>query len=155
MMSRRFHEAVRAADAGIAVDPNHAGMYSCRAGAEVSLGLFDQAKSDLRQAMRLSPRDPLSSSFQVQLGDVEIGAGRTENSIVEYQKALDAGNRAYWTYANLAWAYALLGKTEEAKPYLAGALRLNPGLTVKWFREHAEDIPTRSEGLRKAGLPEE
>jgi tetratricopeptide (TPR) repeat protein len=155
MMSRRFDEAVHAADAGLAVDPNYAWMYGTRASAEISLGLFDQAKSDLRQAMRLSPRDPGFSNFQVELGDVEIGAGRPENAINEYKKALDLGNRDYWTYANLAAAYALLGKTEEAKPYLAEALRLNPKLTVKWFREHAEDIPSRSEGLRKVGLPEE
>jgi tetratricopeptide (TPR) repeat protein len=155
MVLHRFDEAVRASDAGIAADPNYPGIYGIRAAAEISLGLFDQAKSDLRQAMRLSPRDPMLSNLQVQLGDVEIGAGRTENAIVEYQKALDAGSRAYWTYANLAAAYALLGKTAEAKPYLAEALSLNPKLTVKWFREHAEDIPARSEGLLKAGLPEQ
>jgi hypothetical protein len=52
-------------------------------------------------------------------------------------------------------AYALEGKMDEAKSALAEARRLNPSYTVKWDREHAEDIPTRREGLRKAGLPEE
>ena len=77
---------------------------------------------------------------------------RTEAAIDEYRKSLDSGDRSYFIYTNLAAAYALVGKTEEAKPYLAEARRLNPRLTVKWLREHAE---TRSEGLRKAGLPEE
>jgi tetratricopeptide (TPR) repeat protein len=49
---------------------------------------------------------------------------------------------------DLAAAYALLGKTAEAKPYLEEALRLNPKLTVKWSGEHAEDVPARSEGLQ-------
>ena len=73
----------------------------------------------------------------------------------EYQKALDAGDHTYWPYANLAAAYALLGKMDEAKPFVAETLRLNPSFTIKWFREHALDIPLRSEGLRKAGFTEE
>jgi hypothetical protein len=44
---------------------------------------------------------------------------------------------------------------DEAKSALAEARRLNPNLSIKWLREHAVDLPARSEGLRKAGLPEE
>ena len=56
---------------------------------------------------------------------------------------------------NLAAAYALEGKTEEAKTALAEGRRLNPNLTVKWLIDHAADIPPLLDGLRKAGLPEE
>jgi hypothetical protein len=34
-------------------------------------------------------------------------------------------------------------------------MRAWPNFTIKWLREHAEDIPIRNEGLRKARLPEE
>ena len=45
---------------------------------------------------------------------------------------------------------------DEAKPYVAETLRVNPSFTIKWFREHvADDIPTAYEGLRKAGFAEE
>jgi tetratricopeptide (TPR) repeat protein len=90
-----------------------------------------------------------------QLGDIEIGSGRPEAAIIEYRKSLDAGDHTYWNYANLAASYALLGKMDEAKPYVAETLRVNPSFTIKWFREHAEDIPRRTEGLRKAGFAEE
>jgi adenylate cyclase len=93
-MSRRFDDAVRAADAGLAIDPNIATLYAARAGAEISLGRFDQAKSDLQQAVRLSPRDPRIHSWQEELGDVELGAGRTEAAIDEYRKSLDSGDRS-------------------------------------------------------------
>ena len=154
-MSRRFDDAVRAADAGLAINPNIAPLYAARAGAEISLGRFDQAKSDLHQAVRLSPRDPRMHSWQEELGDAELGAGRTQAAIEEYQKSFDSGDRSYFIYANLAATYALVGKIDEAKSYLVEARRLNPKLTVKWYREHAEDITARSEGLRKVGLPEE
>ena len=58
-------------------------------------------------------------------------------------------------YVNLAAAYALEGKTEEAKTALAEGRRLNPKLTVKWLIDHAADIPPLLDGVRKAGLPEE
>jgi adenylate cyclase len=154
--SRRFDEAVSAADAGLAVNPNNPSLYLARAGAEIALGRFDEAKSDLQQGIRLSPRDPFVGIFRTELGDIEIGAGRPEAAIVEYRKALDAGDHNYWVYANLAASYALLGKMDEAKPFVAETLRLNPSFTIKWYREHVPyDLPTRDEGLRKAGFAEE
>ena len=105
--------------------------------------------------MRLSPRDPFIGLWHAQFGDAEIGAGNIDAAIVEYENAYDAGHRPYWIYANLAAAHALQGKMDDAKSELAEALRLNPKLTMKWFREHSEDIPARVVGLRKAGLPEE
>ena len=154
--SRRFDEAVRAADAGLAVNPNNPDLYLVRAGPEIALGRFDEAKSDLQQGIRLSPRDPFVGIFHTELGDIEIGAGRPEAAIVEYRKALDAGDHTYWVYANLAASYALLGNMDEAKPFVAETLRLNPSFTIKWYREHVPyDLPTRDEGLRKAGFAEE
>jgi adenylate cyclase len=154
--SRRFDEAVSGADAGLAVNPNNPSLYLARAGAEIALGRFDEAKSDLQQGIRLSPRDPFVGIFRTELGDIEIGAGRPEAAIVEYRKALDAGDHAYWVYANLAASYAQLGRMDEAKPFVAETLRLNPSFTIKWYREHVPyDLPTRDEGLRKAGFAEE
>jgi tetratricopeptide (TPR) repeat protein len=153
--SRRPNEALRAADAGLAINPNFAPLYSSRRSAEMSLGRFEQAKSDLQQAMRLSPRDPNGGWWQVQLGMVELGAGHIDASIVEYHKAFDAGYRPSFLYLNLAAAYALQGKMDEAKSALAEARRANPKLTVKWYIAHAEYIPALFDGLRKAGLPEE
>jgi hypothetical protein len=44
---------------------------------------------------------------------------------------------------------------DEAKAALAEARRLNPAITVKWMKEHTPNLPAVSDGLRKAGLPEE
>jgi adenylate cyclase len=155
-LSRRYDEAIRSANAGLAVNPNNQDFYHTRALAEISLGRFDEAKSDLQQAMRLSPHDPRMATMITSLGDIEIGSGRPESALVEYKKAFDAGDHHYWIYANLAASYALLGKMDEAKPFVAETLRVNPSFTIKWFREHVPyDLPTRDEGLRKAGFAEE
>jgi TolB-like protein/Tfp pilus assembly protein PilF len=155
-VSHRPDQAVSAADAGLAVNPNFPYFYQARAAAEIALGHFDQAKSDLQQVLRLSPHDPIVPIMITQFGDIEIASGRPEAAIVEYRKALDAGDHTYWNYANLAASYALLGKMDEAKPFVAETLRLKPSFTIKWYREHVPyDLPTRDEGLRKAGFAEE
>jgi adenylate cyclase len=155
-MSRRSDEALRVADAGLAVNPNEPYLFMSRAFAGLGLGRFDEAKSDMQQGIRLSPREPFMPFFHTVLGDAEIGAGRPEAAIAEYRMALDAGDHTYWNYANLAAAYALLGKMDEAKPFVAETLRLNPSFTVKWFQNHtAYVIPKRDEGFRKAGFAEE
>jgi tetratricopeptide (TPR) repeat protein len=153
-MSRRLNDAIRVADAGLAINPNYAPLYVTRHGAEMSLGRYEQAKSDIQQAIRLNPRDP-NVAILLMLGDLDLVTGNIEAAIDQYRKAYDAGYRGYFLDASLAAAYALEGKMDEAKSALAEARRLNPNLTIKWFKEHAEDLPIRSEGLRKAGLPEE
>ncbi len=154
-MSHRFDEAIRVANAGLAVNPNNPFLYHHRALAEISLGRLDEAKSDMQQAIRLSPDDPWRVDWDRQLANIEFAAGHLEAAIDAYRKVLDAGDRTFWSYASLAAAYALQGKMDEAKRYVAETLRLNPNFTIKWLREHALDIPIRNEGLRKAGFAEE
>jgi tetratricopeptide (TPR) repeat protein len=89
------------------------------------------------------------------LGGAELGLRHFDAAIGEFRNATDSGFRYFQAYANLAAAYALDGKMDEAKSALAEALRLNPKLTVKWMIAHGPNLPARSEGLRKAGLPEE
>ena len=129
------NEALGAADAGLAINPNYAALYGTRGVAENSLGRFEQAKSDVQQAMRLSPRDPeIGFCSYVSLGDAELGLGHFDAAIDEYHKAIDSGFRHFFTLRDLAAAYALEGKMDEAKTALAEARRLNPKLTVKWMQ---------------------
>ena len=93
--------------------------------------------------------------MHLQLGDAELGLGHFGAAIDEYHVAIDAGYRHFSTYSNLAAAYALDGKIDEAKTALAEAQRLNPKLTINWMSAHTPNLPPVFEGLRKAGLPEE
>ncbi len=154
-LSHRPNEALGAADAGIALNPNFAPLYTVRRGAEMSLGRFEQAISDVQQAMRLSPRDPEMGFWHMGLGAVELELTHFDASIDEEQKAINTGYVPYTPYVHLAAAYALEGKADDAKSALAEARRLNPKLTVKWQMEHGPNEPILFDGLRKAGLPEE
>jgi adenylate cyclase len=148
-------EGLRAADAGLAFNPNDALLHAARGLAEDFLGDFEQGKSEVGRAMRLSPRDPNTGAWHNFDSLAELGLGRFDAAIEESNKAIDAGYRVFPPYVQLAVAYALEGKLAEAKAALAEARRVNPKLTVKLIRELDPDFPWMSEGLRKAGLPEE
>jgi adenylate cyclase len=154
-LSRRPKEALDAADAGLAINPNDIGLLTARAIAENSLGQYEQAKADMERAIRLTPRDPFVGVFHVDLGEAEMGLGHFNVAIDEFRKAIDSGYRPFFVYTNLAAAYALEGKMDEAKTALAEARRLNPAITIKWLKEHTPNLPASFDGLRKAGLPEE
>jgi adenylate cyclase len=152
--SRRPNEGLGAADEGLAINPNYAPLYNARAYAVMNLGRFDQAKSDIVQAMRLSPRDPVMGLWRASLAEAELGLGHFDAAINQLHQAIDAGYRTSFPYRMLAAAYALEGKTDDAKTALAEALRFSPKLTVKSVAR-TNPNPVVLDGLRKAGLPEE
>jgi tetratricopeptide (TPR) repeat protein len=154
-ISRRHNEALAAADAGLAINPNYVPLIIVRAVAENSLGRFEQAKADALRAIPLSPRDPSIGIAYTAIGDGEIDQGHFDAAIEQYRKAIDFGLRRFYVYTNLAAAYAQAGRMDEAKTTLAEARSLNPKITVKWMTEHVPNNPAVFDGLRKAGLPEE
>jgi len=155
LTSSRPHDALRVADAGLTVDPNSAPLHAWRSIAETYLGQFDKAKSDVLQAMRLSPRDPSMSQWHNFMADAEIGLGNFDAAIDESSKAIDGGYRVFYAYLNLAAAHAFKDEMEPAKSALAEARRIAPKLSVKWLIEHKPVLQPAFDGLRKAGLPEE
>jgi adenylate cyclase len=154
-LSRRFQEALAVAESGLAINPNYVPLHMVRSSVELSLGHYEKAKADAEQAIPLSPRDPNVGVFHVEIGDAELDQGHFEAAIDQYRKAVDFGLRRFFVYTNLAAAYALAGRTDEATTALAEARRLNPKITVKWMIEHVPNNPAVFDGLRKAGLPEE
>jgi len=154
-MSRRPSDALRVANAGLALNSNHAPLFAWRASAENYLGQFEEAKSDVQQAMRLSPREPWMGNWHNLMADAELGLGHFDAAIEGANKAIDAGFRIWFSYLNLAAAHALKGDMDKAKAPLAEARRLNPKLSVKWLTARKPILQPAFDALRKAGLPEE
>lgn len=152
--TRRAGDGLRVADQGLAIDSNSAALYNVRGYSKINLGQFDEAKSDILKAMELSPRDPQMGLWRANLADAEMGLGNYDAAIQLLQLAIDAGFRTSYSYRELAAAYALAGKTEEAKTALTEALKFSPGLTIK-SAERTNPIPVVLDGLRKAGLKAE
>jgi hypothetical protein len=124
--------------------------------AESWLGRCEQSKGHLKQALGLSPRDPLVPVWHMILGVSEACLGQLDAAFGEINQAIDAGYRTFYPYAYLAGVEAAKGNEAAAKRALAEARRLNPQFTIKWFGDQAGLPPAIIvEGWRKAGLPEE
>jgi adenylate cyclase len=149
------NEARRVVDVGLAIDPNNALLYATRSIVETYLGQFEEAKSDVQQAMRLSPRDPALSQWHNWLADAELGLGHLDAAIEECNKAIEGGYRVFYSYLNLAAAHGLKGDLEEARNALAEARRINPKVSVKWMIGRKPILQPAFDALRKAGMPEE
>ncbi len=155
-LMKQFPEAVEAAETAVNLDPNLAVAYMWMGAAEFPEGHCDQAIAHIRQAFRLSPRDPGDGLWYYNLGNSELCRAHDDAAVDGYKRAIDAGFRVWIVYAWLAAAEASKGNDIEAKSALAEARRLNPRLTsVKWYMTNWVWVRRFLDGLRKAGLPED
>ena len=155
LVLHRPEEGLRAAVAGLALNPGSAFLYYASGMGKIQAGMFAQAKSDILHAIQLSPRDPGLGLWLFALASSDIGLGHFDDAIDECHRAIGAGLRTFPAYAILATAYAMTNRIGEAKAAVVEALKLNPKLTVKNITERYPKTPAVAEGLRRAGLPEE
>jgi adenylate cyclase len=154
-ITKRTKEAKEAAQNAIRLNPNYASAYAQLAQATVTPGEYQEAISNLDQAIKLSPRDPEMGRWHSIKGRTFSYMGRYQDAIREEQAALDRGYSALSVYLTLAVAYVFTGRQSEAEAAMAQARKLNPKLTIKSLRARIEEPAAIDEGLRKAGLPEE
>ena len=153
------NEIIGEAEASLRADSSFAQAYHPLAVGESLLGRYEQAMSDLEQAMRISPRDSFVGLWHMEMGRQFFALRQTDAAVQEGLKAIDSGYRQAFGYAALAAFYAAKHETPEAKAALAEALKLNPKLSVAWLHTHVAGFidtpPGFREALIKAGLPEE
>jgi adenylate cyclase len=154
-LTGQFAEAKSIAEAALQHNPNLAPLYAMLSVINTGRGDYEQAKSDIEQAMRLSSRDPQLGLWEFLYGRADLGLGRYAEAINEEHRAINEGFSAYWPHQVLVAAYALSGHDQEARAELAEAIRLNPNITSIKSLPPVSKIPRLVDGLRKAGLPEE
>ena len=76
-----------------------AGLYGSRALANNALLRFEAAQSDVQQALRLSPRDPLAGAWRFQSCITQIGLGRFGVASDECQRVIAGGYRTQYSWA--------------------------------------------------------
>jgi TolB-like protein/DNA-binding winged helix-turn-helix (wHTH) protein len=152
-------EMISEAEASLRADPSFAAAYLPMAIGDQFLGHYEQAISDLKQAIRISPRDSHIGVWYMQIGIEHLALGRYDEAIEEGLRAVDSGYHTVLSYTALAAFYAAADRAPEAKAALAEAMKLNPKLSLAWFRAHnsawVDTEPSFRESLIKAGLPEE
>jgi adenylate cyclase len=151
-------EIISESEAALRADPSLAGAFLTMAVGNEFLGHYEQGISNLKQAMRISPRDTYIGVWHMQMGRELLALRQYNEAIEEGLKAVDSGYHTVLSYTALAAFYAARDKMSEAKAALAEAMKLNPKLSLAWFRAHnsawVDTTPSFREALVKAGLPE-
>ncbi|MGB7974525.1 MAG: adenylate/guanylate cyclase domain-containing protein [Roseiarcus sp.] len=153
------NEVIAEAEASLRADPSSASAYFPMAVGEELLGRYEQSRSHLEQAIKISPRDSSLGVWRMNIGRDLLALGQYDAAIQEGLKAIDSGTRTITSYTCLAAFYAAADKMPEAKAALAEAMKLDPKLSVAWFHVRIPSFinwpPGFREALLKAGLPEE
>jgi adenylate cyclase len=155
---RRQHDkAIAEGERAIALSPNGADVHAFMALFLLFAGRHEEAVRYCEQAIRLNPIPP-GSYFRF-MGGAHFGAGRYEEAIAAYKKALQQAPDDIITHDALTTAYSWAGRLEDARAQAAEVLRINPTYSVEL---RAKTLPYKNQadqerwldGLRKAGLPE-
>jgi tetratricopeptide (TPR) repeat protein len=126
------------------------------------LGRAGETSGHVKEAMRLSPRDPLLFHWYFLIGTADVYLGRIVRGVENLRKSVEIYPN--WPHAQFALvgALALAGLFAEAAEVCAVARRLAPDFTIAKFRiEAMSDNPAYlaqreylHQGLRLAGVPE-
>jgi TolB-like protein len=162
----RYAEAIPEYEIALALNRYLMGAYAPLGWCKLHTGSIDEVITLAERAIRLSPRDPLVSSWYSQTGVVHLLQSRTSEAIAWFEKARSANPLRPIVHAHLASAHALKGETEHAVAELGEARRLSGDdryASIGRLRARSTAVPKIRElventyyvGLRKAGMPEE
>jgi adenylate cyclase len=121
------------------------------------VGKPEEAIPLFEKSARLNPLSPpgLYNAYGVALRDV----GRLEEAVALHNRALERSPNLFSTHANLAAAYIMIGRENEARVEAAEVMRLNPKFSLEWFASVSRYKDTSAldkaiNAMRKAGLPD-
>jgi adenylate cyclase len=153
---RQYDKAIAEAERAVALDPSGWGSYSAYGDTLLAAGRPKEAIPMLQKAIRLNP-NAMSMTF-VFLGNAFRMAGRFEEAVLAYKKALQRAPDSIPAHINLGTTYSLMGRDNEARAEAEEVLRINPKFSLDYFANTSAPLKDQSEidkvvnAMRKAGL---
>jgi tetratricopeptide (TPR) repeat protein len=117
------------------------------------------AVASTKHALRLSPLDPLRYFYESLAATAALSAGQYDRAIELAKHSLRSNRTHTSTYRALAISQWLVGHHDDARKTVGELLRLEPGLTVRKYRQRSpsseyETGRVWSHALQMAGLPQ-
>ena len=162
LFSRRPEESIAELERALSLDRNLVFAHAQIGFAKVLLGRAEETEAHVREAMRLSPRDPGAYLWCDFAGVAKMMLGKAAEALPWCRQAVET-NRSYpMARFHFAAALALCGRMDEAAREAKEGLKIAPAFTVRGYRDAAlTDNPTYLsqretilEGMRLAGVPE-
>ncbi|WP_422003206.1 adenylate/guanylate cyclase domain-containing protein [Reyranella sp.] len=162
IQTNRAVQGIAACTQALELDCNLAPAHAMIGLAKYRIGRSEETEAHIKEALRLSPRDPFVAAWLSIAGDAKLFLGNDEEAVELLRSALSLNRNNPYTNFLLAAALAHLGRLDEAHEAVRAGLALHPAFTMRRYRAGASsDNPTFLaqrqrvvEGLRKAGVPE-
>ncbi len=160
MVAHDFEAASSAVKRALDINPSCAFALFFGGQAHAYGGDHALAEDYATRALRLSPLDPQSFMAFNALGFVRGLAGRLDEAVSLFSKAVQANPRFSFLYVFQAAALANAGRADEAATAASRLLAMQPDFLVSSFRRFTSGFARKdvldwlSAGIRKAGLPE-
>jgi adenylate cyclase len=161
LFQREHNRAIAAGKLAISLDPNFSIGHAHLAQIMFFSGRFEEAIALTEKAMRLSPYYPafylsaLSRSFAI--------LGRYEEAITSsnqlYNRSRSGDYPEDWALIHLAGIYAASDREDEARSFMAQALRINPSVSAAFFKQsqpfkNPAHLQRELKTLIRTGLPQ-
>jgi len=152
-------EGATLVERALVLNPNFAWGWGFSGWINIWLGKPEVASEQLARALRLSPHDPLSLTYQTAAACAHFFNGQYAEAWSWAETAMR--DRPDYAFPNCIGAAsgALAGRLPEAKKAIARLRELIPDLRISNLKEffplrRPQDLARFADGLRKAGLPE-
>jgi tetratricopeptide (TPR) repeat protein len=158
----RASQGIAECQRALELDHNLATAHALIGLAKHNLGCSAETEAHVREALRLSPRDPFLPWWMSWVGFSKLALNTYAEAASCFRRSIEANRTYYWAYFGLAATLVRLGGLDEAKSALQQGLALDPDLTLSPLRGNTPNLNPASreqlerflEGLRVAGMPE-
>jgi TolB-like protein/class 3 adenylate cyclase/cytochrome c-type biogenesis protein CcmH/NrfG len=161
MCTKRADQAIAECEHALALDRNLAHAHALIGLAKAQLGRGEETEAHIKEAFRLSPRDPYAATWCI-----AVSASKADHSeaITWLRRGLEANRTIALAHFLLAVRLVRLGELEQARAAVQAGLALDPNFTIRRYRhatsssvENPTVLAARERGieaLRLAGVPE-
>ena len=162
ILTNRAVQGIAQCERALALDRNLALAHGYIGLAKYITGCGEETEAHVQEALRLSPRDSFVAVWLTFAGLAKQALGADEEAVARFRRAVEANRNNATTHFIYAAVLSQLGRLDEARAVATAGLALNPGFTIRRFRNStSSDNPTYLaqreriyDGMRKAGVPE-
>jgi TolB-like protein len=154
-MTKQYDKGIAECERAITIAPNLADGHIWMSMVLTIAGKHEEALQYAEQGLRLDPFPAVHHLRQT--GAAYSWVGRHEEAITALKKALNRAPNDVLTHLQLAFAYSLAGRMDEAKAEAEEVLKINPKFSLeRWAKnlphKHEADKDMIIGALRNAGL---
>ena len=162
VQTKRGAEGIAESERALALNPNLASAHAVIGLAKLFDGHPEETESHELEALRVSPYDTEADVWVAYIALAKRYLGDYEGALSLYRRAKELNPNYPTGRFNMAATLVELGRLDEARAEVQAGLALNPGFTLRRYRDGAQsDNPVFLKGreriiedMRKAGVPE-